>query len=443
MNNENNLNTGSAQNAQDASASSTTQKSLSQWLSYLESIHPSAIDMGLDRVKAVANAMALSLSQSLVITVAGTNGKGTTCRLLEQAMLSQGKSVAVYSSPHLIDYRERVRYNGELPPANEFVDAFEFVENARKDTEGEPITLTYFEFGTLAAMKMMQLWAVDVVILEVGLGGRLDATNIIDPNLAVITTIDLDHQDWLGNTREKIAREKAGIMRKNGSAVVGELFPPSSLYDVANELQANVRWATQDFVTEVASDYSEWSWKGKSSSYASLPYPKIPLQNASTALAALELLDLLPEESVVRDIIENTTMPGRQQTISESPLVVVDVAHNPQATTAMQNWLNRYDVSKMRIVVGMLKDKSIAETLAPLSALNADWYVSSTSGPRGCNAEVLENALVNAGTTIENIKTFKNVTSAYQRALADYQTGELILVFGSFVTVADVLAEHN
>ena len=168
-------------------------------------------------------------------------------------------------------------------------------------------------------MKMMQSWAVDVVILEVGLGGRLDATNIIDPNLAVITTIDLDHQDWLGNTREKIAREKAGIMRKNGIAVVGELFPPSSLYDVANELQANVRWATQDFETVVSSDYSEWSWKGKCNSYTSLPYPKIPLQNASTALAALELLDLLPAESVVRDIIENTTMPGRQQTISDSP----------------------------------------------------------------------------------------------------------------------------
>ncbi len=420
MNNENNLNTGSAPHAENASASSPSQKSLSQWLSYLESIHPSAIDMGLDRVKAVANAMGLSLSQSLVITVAGTNGKGTTCRLLEQAMLSQGKSVAVYSSPHLTDYRERVRYNGELPPASEFVNAFEFVENARKDTGSEPITLTYFEFGTLAAMKMMQSWAVDVVILEVGLGGRLDATNIIDPDLAVITTIDLDHQDWLGNTREKIAREKAGIMRKNGNAVVGELFPPSSLYDVANELQANVRWATQDFETVVASDYSEWSWKGKSNSYTSLPYPKIPLQNASTALAALELLDLLPEEHVVRDIIENTTMPGRQQTISESPLVVVDV-----------------------VVVGMLKDKSIAETLAPLAALNAKWYVASTSGPRGCKAEVLENALVNAGTTIENIDTFQDVTSAYQRALADYQTGELILVFGSFVTVADVLAEQN
>ncbi|MEC7700151.1 MAG: bifunctional tetrahydrofolate synthase/dihydrofolate synthase, partial [Pseudomonadota bacterium] len=389
------------------------------------------------RVNDVAQRLNLRFD-ARVITVGGTNGKGTTSALIENALLLEGQSVGVYSSPHLLDYRERVRINGALPDADTFCDAFEQVEQARGD-----ITLTYFEFGTLAAMKMMQSWVVDVVILEVGLGGRLDATNIIDPDLAVITTIDLDHQDWLGNTREKIAREKAGIMRKNGNAVVGELFPPSSLYDVANELQANVRWATQDFETVVASDYSEWSWKGKSNSYTSLPYPKIPLQNASTALAALELLDLLPEESVVRDIIENTTMPGRQQTISDSPLVVVDVAHNPQATAAMQDWLNRYDVSQMRVVVGMLKDKSIAETLAPLAALNAKWYVASTSGPRGCKAEVLENALVNAGTTIENIDTFQDVTSAYQRALADYQTGELILVFGSFVTVADVLAEQN
>lgn len=428
MNNKNTTTVGSA----DAKASSS--KSLSQWLSYLESIHPNAIDMGLDRVKAVAKNMALTLEHSLVITVAGTNGKGTTCRLLEQALLAQGKHVAVYSSPHLIDYCERVRHNGELAPEQAFVDAFEFVERTRGD-----ITLTYFEFGTLAAMKMMQDWGVDVAILEVGLGGRLDATNIIDTDLAVITTIDLDHQDWLGNTREKIAREKAGIMRKNGNAVIGELFPPSSLYDVANELTVSAQWATQDFVANVADDFSEWSWHGQSNQFTHLPYPNIPLQNASTALAALEVLELLPAHSVLSEILSKTTMPGRQQIISTKPLVMVDVAHNPQATKAMQQWLKRYTVSKMRVVVGMLKDKSIAETLTPLSKLDASWYTASTSGPRGCEASVLENALVNAGTSIENIATYDNVLTAYQRALAEYQDGELILVFGSFVTVADVL----
>ena len=424
----------------DTSKTDSNAKSLSQWLSYLESIHPSTIDMGLDRVKAVAHAMSLDLSNALVITVAGTNGKGTTCRLLEQALLSQGKRVAVYSSPHLNDYRERVRLNGELALATDFVAAFNCVESARNETSGGTTSLTYFEFGTLAAIKMMQSWNVDVAILEVGLGGRLDATNIIDPDLAVITTIDLDHQDWLGNTREKIAREKAGIMRSGGNAIVGELFPPSSLYDIANELNANVRWATEDFEAIIASDYSEWSWKGKRHSYTSLPYPKIPLQNVSTALAALELLQLLPEEKVLKDIIHNTTMPGRQQVINQHPLVVVDVAHNPQATLAMKEWLARYNADSLRIVVGMLKDKSIAETLAPLSDLNANWYVANTQGPRGCSADVLENALVNAGTSIQNIALYESVEAAYKQALTDYQSGELILVFGSFVTVADVLA---
>ena len=432
MNNENNKNIGLEQ------TSSVDKKSLGQWLSYLESIHPSAIDMGLERVKDVANAMSLNLSESLVITVAGTNGKGTTCRLLEQSLLSQGKTVAVYSSPHLIDYCERVRINGELAQQQAFVDAFEFIESARGD-----ITLTYFEFSTLAAMKMMQDWQVDIAILEVGLGGRLDATNIIDPDLAVITTIDLDHQDWLGNTREKIAREKAGIMRLNGNAVIGDLFPPSSLYDVVDELQVNARWATKDFTAAVEAEHSEWHWKGQEHTFTALPYPNIPLQNASTALAALEMLDLLPEEAALNTIIRSTTMPGRQQQISELPLVVVDVAHNPQATASMQEWLSRYKVDKYRVVVGMLKDKSIAETLAPLSSLNASWYVASTQGFRGCEAQVLENALVNAGTTIENIATYDNVTLAYESALADYQANELILVFGSFVTVADVLVKQS
>ena len=432
MNNENNKHMGSEQ------TSSVDKKSLSQWLSYLESIHPSAIDMGLERVKDVASAMSLDLSESLVITVAGTNGKGTTCRLLEQSLLSQGKNVAVYSSPHLIDYCERVRINGELAQSQSFVEAFEFIENARGD-----ITLTYFEFSTLAAMKMMQDWQVDIAILEVGLGGRLDATNIIDPDLAIITTIDLDHQDWLGNTREKIAREKAGIMRLNGNAVIGDLFPPSSLYDVVDELNVNARWATKDFIAAVKADHSEWQWKGVEHTFSTLPYPNIPLQNASTALAALEMLGLLPDATALQTILRDTAMPGRQQQISEQPLVVVDVAHNPQATASMQQWLSRYKVDKYRVVVGMLKDKSIAETLAPLASLNASWYVASTQGFRGCEAQVLENALVNAGTTIENIATYDNVTLAYESALADYQANELILVFGSFVTVADVLVKQS
>ncbi|WP_218418424.1 bifunctional tetrahydrofolate synthase/dihydrofolate synthase [Alteromonas lipotrueae] len=420
---------------------------LSQWLSHLESIHPSAIDMGLERVKSVANAMGIHLKDSLLITVAGTNGKGTTCRLLEQAMLAQGKTVAVFGSPHLVSYCERVRLNGELAEEGAFCQAFELIEKARGD-----ITLTYFEFGTLAAMKMMQDWGVDVAVLEVGLGGRLDATNILDPDLAIITTIDLDHQDWLGDTREAIAREKAGIMRKNGKAVIGELFPPSSLREVVFELDVDARWAQQDFfiVDNTAPDYSlsastsrTWQWKGKHTEFTQLPYPHIPQQNAATALAALELLDLLPDETAIKQIIANTRLPGRQQEISHNPLVVVDVAHNPQATNAMREWLKRYPASKIRVVAGMLKDKSIVETLAPLSSLNAQWYLASTSGPRGCDADVLADALLDAQLDKSYIQTFNDVTNAYKAARNDYHEGELILVFGSFVTVAEVLNYTN
>ncbi|MDO6569243.1 bifunctional tetrahydrofolate synthase/dihydrofolate synthase [Alteromonas sp. 1_MG-2023] len=428
-------------NQQNFKADSTT--SLSQWLSHLESIHPSAIDMGLERVKSVADAMGIHLNDSLLITVAGTNGKGTTCRLLEQAMLAQGKTVAVFSSPHLVSYCERVRLNGKLAQEGAFCRAFALIEKARGD-----ITLTYFEFGTLAAMKMMQDWGVDVAILEVGLGGRLDATNILDPDLAIVTTIDLDHQDWLGDTREKIAREKAGIMRKNGKAVIGELLSPDSLREVVSELDVDARWAQEDFFViegELADNSASitWQWKGKDAEFTQLPYPHIPLQNVSTALAALELLALLPDNASIKQIIANTRLPGRQQELSKKPLVVADVAHNPQATKAMQKWLTRYSVSKIRVVVGMLKDKSIVETLAPLSSLNAKWYLASTSGPRGCDAKVLQDALIDAQLDKSCTQTFHDVTSAYIAAHEDFHDGELILVFGSFVTVAEVLEYTN
>jgi len=411
-----------------------TKKSLGQWLSYLEAIHPNAIDMGLERVRSVAQAMDIHLNDSLLITVAGTNGKGTTCKLLEQALLAQNKTVAVFSSPHLISYCERVRHNGEPAAEVAFCDVFELIERARGD-----ITLTYFEFGTLAAMKMMQDWGVDVAILEVGLGGRLDATNILSADLAVITTIDLDHQDWLGDTREQIAREKAGIMRRDGKAVIGELAPPASLNEVADSLHVNGVWVNKDFSYQLDDSGESWHWHGVRDHFAHLPIPHIPMQNAATALAALEVLDLLPDEIQIKRILSHTQLSGRQQTISEQPRVVVDVAHNPQATKAMKQWLSRYTASKIRIVVGMLKDKSITETLAPLSSLNAQWYVGSTSGPRGCSNQVLRQALHSVQVHDGAISSFNDITEAYRGALNDYNKDELILVFGSFVTVADVL----
>lgn len=419
----------------------TDDSALEQWLSYLESIHPSAIDMGLTRVKQVAERLKLQFDNTLLITVAGTNGKGTTCRFLEQALLAQGKRVAVYGSPHLVSYRERVRFNGEWADSHAFCQAFQAIEAAR-----EEITLTYFEFGTLAAIKMMQDWQADVVILEVGLGGRLDATNILDANLAVITTIDLDHQDYLGDTREKIATEKAGIMRENGKAVIGELRPPCTLFASVNELNVDAVWAQKDFYSNGSAPLNQqgqWDWQGKHSILNSLPAPHIPFQNVCTALAALEAIELLPSNAIIQNVIANTRLPGRQQLLRNTPKVVVDVAHNPQATKAMLSWLQGFQANKIHAVVGMLKDKSIAETLAPLSQLNAQWYVASTEGARGCEEDVLTSALESAAVPASAISRFNGVAPAYESALKHCENNELVLVFGSFITVAAVMTHEH
>ena len=419
----------------------TDDSALEQWLSYLESIHPSAIDMGLTRVEQVAERLKLQFDNTLLITVAGTNGKGTTCRFLEQALLAQGKRVAVYGSPHLVSYRERVRFNGEWADSHAFCQAFQAIEAARKE-----ITLTYFEFGTLAAIKMMQDWQADVVILEVGLGGRLDATNILDANLAVITTIDLDHQDYLGDTREKIATEKAGIMRENGKAVIGELRPPDTLFASVNERNVDAVWAQKDFYSNGSAPLNQqgqWDWQGKHSILNSLPAPHIPFQNVCTALAALEAIEMLPSNAIIQNVIANTRLPGRQQLLRNTPKVVVDVAHNPQATKAMLSWLQGFQANKIHAVVGMLKDKSIAETLAPLSQLNAQWYVASTEGARGCEADVLTSALESAAVPASAISRFNGVAPAYESALKHCENNELVLVFGSFITVAAVMTHEH
>lgn len=410
-----------------------TDKSLTDWLGYLESIHPSAIDMGLARVQRVADILSLSLDNSTVITVAGTNGKGTTCRMIEAVLLSQGKTVGVYSSPHLLDYRERVRINGAQLNEQAYCEAFEAIEQARGDT-----TLTYFEFGTLAALMLFKQSQPDVVLLEVGLGGRLDATNIVDPDIAVITTIDLDHQAWLGDTRDEIAIEKAGIMREKGMVVIGELDPPASLRGCVDALRADASWALSDF--SASPQGNGWDWRFGDVQLRNLPTPLIPMQNASTALAVLHRLGWLQDDDTLRKTLSQTALPGRCQTISTHPEVVVDVAHNPQATRALRQWLDAQDSVPLHIVVGMLSDKAVSASLQPLSDLKASWYAAGTAGPRGMSGDKMAEALNAAGIKVS--ECFDSVASAYREAYANSNESDRILVFGSFLTVADVLALH-
>ncbi|MEG3766850.1 bifunctional tetrahydrofolate synthase/dihydrofolate synthase [Alteromonas sp. 14N.309.X.WAT.G.H12] len=409
--------------------------SLAQWLTYLESIHPSTIDLGLDRVQQVAENLALDFSNTTVITVAGTNGKGTTCRFLEQALLCQGKSTGVYASPHLLNYCERVRLNGNEAADDVFCDAFERIEQAR----GE-VSLTYFEFGTLAAMLMMTDANVDYAILEVGLGGRLDATNIVAADIAVITTIGLDHMDWLGDSRDEIAIEKAGIMRPQGLAVVGDLDPPATLIDYVAKQNIDAWWAKEDFTFRLTAD-NEWEWQKPSSAGYRFSMPQIPVQNVSTALAVLSRLDLLPSLDKLQALIKTVSVPGRRQKIASQPDVFVDVAHNPQACALMRQWIGEDLQGRLHIVVGMLVDKSLSATLDELGCIEATWYIGSTSGPRCLSGKVLKQHL--QPKQQQCAQTYDSVTDAYLAARESAQTQDRILVFGSFLTVADVLAYHR
>lgn len=400
---------------------------LPAWLTYLESIHPKNIDMGLERLQQVMCRLPIDLSASTVITVAGTNGKGTTCAMIEQACLAAEKSVAVYSSPHLLDFRERVRIDQQMLSAEAFCQAFTQIEAVRGD-----ISLTYFEFTTLAAFLLITDAKPDVAILEVGLGGRLDAVNIIDPDLAIITSIDLDHQDWLGSTRDAIGFEKAGILRANKAAIIGETDVPASVLGVIEQKRVNASFSGRDFTLTQRGD--QWIWHGKRQ-IEQLPAPSLVPMNAATALAAIEWLALPLTDSQLRELVASVQLPGRCQMIHQEPIVILDVAHNPHACRYLVNKLSQLSYARLHIVVGMLKDKDSANCLPLFNDFAPHWYCASLHGPRGSEADWLLAKLP----ADAEARGFETVTAAYQQALASAAKNDLVLVFGSFHTVADVL----
>ena len=402
--------------------------SLDQWLSYLEAIHPHSIELGLDRVAQVKAQLDLDFLPSKIVTVAGTNGKGTTCTMLEQAALLAGKSVGVYCSPHLLDYKERVRINGRLLSDAQHCAAFAKVDKAR----GE-VSLTYFEFGTLAAMVLIAEANTDLCLFEVGLGGRLDAVNILDPHIAVITSIDLDHQAWLGDSRELIAIEKAGIFRQHGMAVIGESDPPASLKQKAKALNVQAYWQGKEFTYQSAT--TDWHWQSADRTLHHLPVPHIPMQNASTALKVIELLALNLSDEQLAQLIKHTTMAGRCQIIHSNPRVMVDVAHNPEATRYLANKIVAMQYNRLHLVAGMLADKDIEQSLLPMMQLEAHWYVASLDVPRGAKGSALKSVLAGQ----KKVLDFACVAQAYAKALAAAQHDDLIVVFGSFFSVAQVM----
>lgn len=409
---------------------------LDTWLCYLEQLHPKTIDLGLERVTTVAKRLNLLQPAPYIFTVAGTNGKGTTCRTLEMILLAAKFQVGVYSSPHLLRFTERVRINNQESNERQTVKAFSEIERLRGD-----ISLTYFEFATLAALYQFKQANLDVVILEVGLGGRLDATNIVDADVAVITTIGIDHVDYLGNTRESIGREKAGIFKAKSIAIVGEPDIPSTILDVAKSINCSLYAVNRDWSFQKI-DKMQWQFQSPLKQYQHLPIPNVPLANAATAIAALSYSSLNVKQDVINQGLTNTSLTGRFQKIQSSPLVIIDVAHNPHAANYLFKQLEELKaeqptIGKVRFVIGMLKDKDIKSTL---SILKGDvWYCASLYGERGCNAEVLKQYLVDNG--MRNIATFDQVSDAFQKAMQEAQDNDIIIVCGSFHTVSDVLAK--
>lgn len=422
------------------SQSNTTpdvMSTLSTWLDYLKNLHKNSINLGLDRINAVVQKLTVLNPAPYVITVAGTNGKGTTCRMLEAILLESGYRVGVYSSPHLLRYNERVRINNKNPTDMQFTGMFYLIEQKR-----EGIPLTYFEFTTLAALLLFKQANLDVVILEVGLGGRLDATNIIDSDMAVITSIDLDHTEFLGDNRESIGREKAGIFRPCKDAIIGEPMMPQSVFDSAKQLgtrlnsvspNTNANWSYRVF------DH-DWCFFSDIQNYSNLPFPKIPLANAATALAALTYSSLMVNEKAVKMALSTAVLPGRMQQINNDPMVIVDVAHNPHAASYLNQQIqyirNQHNKGVLRCVIGMLHDKDIAATLA---ALSADyWYCGSLSGDRGAAAAELAVFLPQNCTQL-----FPSISAALQSALMDAAKNDMIIVCGSFHTIAEVMEDMD
>ncbi len=412
-------------------------QSLSEWLDYLERIHPSAIDMGLERVSAVRDRLALHCDFP-IITVGGTNGKGSVCAMLEAILSCAGYRVGMYSSPHLLRFGERIRVAQREADAAALVQAFERVECARGGQ-----SLTYFEFGTLAALDIFNRAKLDVAVLEVGLGGRLDAVNAFDADCTVVTTVDLDHMDYLGPDRDSIGGEKAGIFRAGVAAVCGDEDPPATLAARAADIGAPLILRGRDYGYNAGrGDWQYWSLSGKRSA---LPYPALrgtyQLANAATALAALDQMkSRLPVDmgAIRRGLVE-IDLPGRFQIMPGRPMVILDVGHNPHAARGLSESLRALPAGgRMIAVFAMLKDKDVAGVAQALKGQVDEWLIAALPGARGASAGHIVLALGSIGVSAP-VTSFDSPAEAYQCALRLAGQNDKILVFGSFFTVGAVM----
>jgi len=414
------------------------KKTLADWLSWQETLHLSEIDLGLDRIREVAKNLGLLSPSFPIITIAGTNGKGSYVAFFESILKEQGYKTGSYTSPHLIDYNERIKLSS-LNVSDEFIiKAFEKIDQAR-----DGISLTYFEFGTLAAIYIFTQQKVDVAILEVGLGGRLDASNLWDTSLAIITSIGIDHIDWLGDDREVIAVEKAGIMRKDVPVICGDLDPPHSIATEAKQLGAILYQINKDFSYK-KQKHKTWNWKGFNQSYT-LPSPSLSgdfqLNNSATVIAGLNAIKhLLPiDEDSIKQGLKKASIIGRLQLIQQKPEWLIDVAHNPHAAKQLVKYLNTNPVKGKTIALfSMLKDKDINQVIAIMNSNIDEWHIVELDGPRSTKLPDLKRIIMQQSQN-KTVLTHKSFVEACKSLKRTSKLQDRVVAFGSFLVISEVI----
>ncbi|MCH9756041.1 MAG: bifunctional folylpolyglutamate synthase/dihydrofolate synthase [Gammaproteobacteria bacterium] len=410
---------------------------VSDWLTYLEDRHPEKIQLGLLRVQQIINTLHLQASNAIVITVAGTNGKGSTIAALEAIYSAAGYQVAAYTSPHLLCFNERIRVNQEPITDEHLIDAFRAV-HAIPGSE----LLTYFEMVTVAALWHFKQTKPDVILLEVGMGGRLDATNCIDANLAIITTIDFDHEAWLGTTREKIAIEKAGIFRQHQPAIYADIAPPHTLLDKADALQVTLSKLDKDYFFE--SDQNHLYFSTSNQIHLTLPRPHIHLKAfASALMASLRLKNVLPVSlSHYESAAKYASISGRQQWLNTTTPTLVDVAHNAQSVKLLADFIKNHPIQgQIHAVFSGLQNKTLYDLIEPMRAYVDKWYITSLESTRGATLSSLKTAYMRVMNK-QPLAVFNEPLTAYTAAVNAVKPGDIIIVYGSFLLVSAVMLAH-
>jgi len=413
---------------------------LQDWLDWQQTLHPLNIDFKLERIKSVYNKLNIQNIAKKVIIVAGTNGKGSTVAILESILFESKQSVGTFTSPHITSYNERIRFNKQEVKTSELIDTFKMIDDIRGDT-----TLTYFEFATLTAFYLFSQRKLDYVILEVGLGGRLDATNIIDSDLSIITSIGIDHTEFLGTTIESIAMEKAGVMRPFKPCIYAGKTPPSSLFSYASKLKSSLQYNQNNFVVKRLE--KTWLW---SDSTHQLELPLLPLvgdfqyDHAAASIKALKLIDpsLLDNIECISDGLKNISLLGRYQVLSTSPEIILDVAHNEDSAQKLQENLNKSPATSTVAIVGILKDKDVYSLIKPMIDIVDKWYCVTIDSARGMNAQEIKTR-ISSLVSKKKIYAYDSMQDATSRVIPELTKDSRLIVYGSFYTVSEYLSCHK